>query len=246
MNLRRFIGCGALVALSLPALADDGVVLVSEGMGPRAIEGLRRELASASQREVLGLHDEGSESVDAILSVSVLRERLVVQYRVNGRSYRATGPVGRRRQMLQVILDVMEEGGALAPANAPSASTSSTPSVRENPTPRSTAVPSPRVQGVLLATADDEEAVATAMAPAVVSESATEERSLRVEGILLASADDTSPPVELSSTSATVSQPAPVNMLLATSADDLPIEESGESIRTGGVLLFGGDPGNSE
>lgn len=175
---------GALVPLnsSIPgsisrAHAQDGdraVVLVTEGMGRLATVRLRRALAQATSRTVVGLNDERSSSLRDVVNVSLLGGRITVLYRNGQNSRRETARLGGRRIVIRAIMSAMQPGTSEVSAPIERAR----PRARPEPAPNAPTMPAQRI-GQTLLFADTEESLdvqpslAAGPSPAAVSAGAT-------------------------------------------------------------------------
>lgn len=102
----------ALIALLAPrseGTAQDGAVLVTEGVGPRASAGLRRDLSRVWNRPVLALHETGAADAPHFVSVSVRAGQVYVQYRRGSTIRNEQGRAGGRRTLLlQTVMAAVE------------------------------------------------------------------------------------------------------------------------------------------
>ena len=145
-NMRVFelkrVAVAALVLLVLlsPQLdgvaAQEGAVLVTEGVGPRAAAGLRRDLSRHWNRPVLALHEEGAQSAPHLVSVSVLGGQVYVQYRRGAIIRNEQAPVsGRRALLLQTVIAAVESDGPRTSAPEDEAGDEAAPVARASRVP---------------------------------------------------------------------------------------------------------------
>lgn len=113
----------ALLAQRSEGTAQDGAVLVTEGVGPRAAAGLRRDLSRRWNRPVHALHEGGADTAPHFVSVSVRGGRVYVQYRSGSTIRSEQSRAGTRRaRLLQTVMAAVEGTGPNAAPSAPRAS----------------------------------------------------------------------------------------------------------------------------
>jgi hypothetical protein len=108
----------ALLALCVPhaeGTAQDDAVLVTEGVGPRAAAGLRRDLSRRWNRPVLALHERGAANAPHFVSVSVSGGNVYVQYRIGSTIRNERARAGARRALLlQTVMTAVHGAGPSA------------------------------------------------------------------------------------------------------------------------------------
>ncbi|MFT5355123.1 MAG: hypothetical protein ACI9KE_002339 [Polyangiales bacterium] len=125
----------ALLVLLAPraeGTAQDGAVLVTEGVGPRAAAGLRRDLSRRWNRPVLALHEAGAANAPHFVSVSVSGGHVYVQYRLGSTIRNERARAGARRSLLLQTVMTAVEGSGLSTGEALATSESDSPRSRSS------------------------------------------------------------------------------------------------------------------
>ncbi|MFK7998491.1 MAG: hypothetical protein AB8H86_02800 [Polyangiales bacterium] len=105
----------ALCAAGSEGTAQDGAVLVTEGVGPRAAAGLRRDLSRRWNRPVHALHEQGASTAPHFVSVSVRGGQVFVQYRSGSTIRTGQASAGTRRaRLVQTVMAAVEGTEAVA------------------------------------------------------------------------------------------------------------------------------------
>lgn len=137
---RAAVAALALLALLAPrseGTAQDHAVLVTEGVGPRAAAGLRRDLARRWNRPVHALHEGGADTAPHFVSVSVRGGQVYVQYRSGSTIRSEQARAGARRSLLLQTVMAAVEGTGPGPNASPVGSRVSRPDIAEPRTAQS-------------------------------------------------------------------------------------------------------------